>query len=208
VYNAKVKRYDYNPELSRSLFAEAGWVDSDDDGVLDKDGERLAFTIVTNQGNDLRSKTAEIIQRRLKEVGVSVEIRVVEWATFLKEFIFPGNFDATILGWSGGPEPDQYNIWHSSKTAPRELNFVKFSNQEVDGLLETGRRTFDQEERKLIYDRFQEILAEEQPYTFLYVGEALPAVANRIRGIEPSPAGISHNFNYWWVPKSEQKYTR
>ena len=176
--------------------------------VRDKDGERLAFTIVTNQGNDLRSKTAEIIQRRLKEVGVSVEIRVVEWATFLKEFIFPGNFDATILGWSGGPEPDQYNIWHSSKTAPRELNFVKFSNQEVDELLETGRRTFDQEERKLIYDRFQEILAEEQPYTFLYVGEALPAVANRIRGIEPSPAGISHNFNYWWVPKSEQKYTR
>ena len=176
--------------------------------MLDKDGERLAFTIVTNQGNDLRSKTAEIIQRRLKEVGVNVEIRVVEWATFLKEFIFPGNFDATILGWSGGPEPDQYNIWHSSKTAPRELNFVKFSNQEVDELLETGRRTFDQEERKLIYDRFQEILAEEQPYTFLYVGEALPAVANRIRGIEPSPAGISHNFNYWWVPKSEQKYTR
>ena len=208
VYNAKVKRYDYNPELSRSLFAEAGWVDSDKDGVLDKDGERLAFTIVTNQGNDLRSKTAEIIQRRLKEVGVSVEIRVVEWATFLKEFIFPGNFDATILGWSGGPEPDQYNIWHSSKTAPRELNFVKFSNREVDELLETGRRTFDQEERKLIYDRFQEILAEEQPYTFLYVGEALPAVANRIRGIETSPAGISHNFNYWWVPKSEQKYTR
>jgi peptide/nickel transport system substrate-binding protein len=208
VYNAKVKRYDYNPELSRSLFAEAGWVDSDNDGVLDKDGKKLAFTIVTNQGNDLRSKTAEIIQRRLKEVGVSVEIRVVEWATFLKEFIFPGNFDTTILGWSGGPEPDQYNIWHSSKTAPRELNFVKFSNQEVDELLETGRRTFDQEERKLIYDRFQEILAEEQPYTFLYVGEALPAVANRVRGIEPSPAGISHNFNYWWVAKSEQKYTR
>jgi peptide/nickel transport system substrate-binding protein len=208
VYNANVKRYDYNPDLSRSLLAEAGWVDSDNDGVLDKDGEKLAFTIVTNQGNDLRSKTAEIIQRRLKEVGVSIEIRVVEWATFLKEFIFPGNFDATILGWSGGPEPDQYNIWHSSKTAPRELNFVKFSNQEVDDLLEKGRRTFDQDERKQVYDRFQEILADEQPYTFLYVGEALPAVAKRIRGIEPSPAGITHNFIKWWVPKSEQKYTR
>ena len=82
-----------------------------------------------------------------------------------------------------------------------------FSKSE-ETLLEAGRRTFDQPERKRIYDRFQEILAEEQPYTFLYVGEALPAVANRIRGIEPSPAGISHNFNYWWVPKSEQKYTR
>lgn len=208
VYNANVKRYDYNPELSRSLLAEAGWTDSDGDGVLDKAGERLAFTIVTNQGNDLRSKTAEIIQRRLKEVGIAIEIRIVEWATFLKEFIFPGNFDATILGWSGGPEPDQYNIWHSSKTAPRELNFTKYKNAEVDALLEKGRRVFDQQERKQVYDRFQEILAEEQPYTFLYVGEALPAVARRFRGIEPSPAGISHNFIKWYVPASEQKYNR
>jgi peptide/nickel transport system substrate-binding protein len=208
VYNKKVKRYPYDPDRSRSLLAEAGWTDSDGDGILDKDGQKLAFTIVTNQGNDLRSKTAEIIQRRLKEVGIAIEIRVVEWATFLKEFIFPGNFDATILGWSGGPEPDQYNIWHSSKTAPRELNFIKYKNPEVDKLLEQGRRTFDQSERKKIYDRFQEILAEEQPYTFLYVAEALPAVAKRFRGIEPSPAGITYNFIKWWVPESEQKYTR
>ena len=208
VYNNNVKRYNYDPEKAKALLSEAGWEDSDNDNILDKDGEPLAFTIVTNQGNDLRSKTAEIIQRRLKEVGIDIEIRVVEWATFLKEFIFTGNFDATILGWSGGPEPDQYNIWHSSKTAPRELNFIKYQNPEVDELLEKGRRTFDQAERKKIYDRFQEILAEEQPYTFLYVGEALPAVAKRFRGIEPSPAGISHNFIRWYVPKSEQKYAR
>ena len=208
VYNANVKRYAYNPQKARELLAEAGWSDSNGDGILDKNGEKLAFTIVTNQGNDLRSKTAEIIQRRLKEVGIVIEIRIVEWATFLKEFIFPGNFDATILGWSGGPEPDQYNIWHSSKTAPRELNFIKYRNPEVDELLEKGRRTFAQAERKQIYDRFQEILAEEQPYTFLYVGEALPAVAKRFRGIEPAPAGISYNFIKWWVPKSEQKYAK
>ncbi len=208
VYNAKVKRYDYAPEKARQLLDEAGWVDHDDDGIRDKDGQPFAFTIVTNQGNDLRTKSAEIIQRRLKEVGIEVKIRVVEWATFLKEFIFPGNFDVTILGWTGGPEPDQYNIWHSSKTAPRELNFVKFQNAEVDELLEQGRRTFDQAERKQIYDRFQEILAEEQPYTFLYVGEALPAVAKRFRGIEPAPSGIKHNFIKWYVPASEQKYAR
>lgn len=208
VYNANVKRYAYKPELARDLLKEAGWTDSNGDGVLDKNGEPLAFTIVTNQGNDLRSKTAEIIQRRLKEVGIKIEIRIVEWATFLKEFIFPGNFDATILGWSGGPEPDQFNIWHSSKTAPRELNFIKYNNPEVDELLERGRRIFDRSERKKIYDRFQEILADEQPYTFLYVGEALPAVARRFRGIEPAPAGITYNFIKWYVPKSEQKYVR
>ena len=88
------------------------------------------------------------------------------------------------------------------------MNFIKYQNMEVDELLEKGRRTFDQRERKLIYDRFQEILAEEQPYTFLYAGKSLPAVAKRFRGIEPSPAGITYNFIKWYVPTSEQKYVR
>jgi peptide/nickel transport system substrate-binding protein len=208
VYNPNVRRYPYDPAKARALLAEAGWRDSDGDGIVDKDGQPLAFTIVTNQGNDLRVKTGEIIQRRFREVGVDVRLRVIEWASFLKEFINPGNFDATILGWTGGPEPDQYNIWHSSKTGPRELNFIQFRNAEADELLERGRRTFDQAERKRIYDRFQEILAEEQPYTFLYIPDALPVVAKRFHGIEPAPAGIMHNFIKWYVPLAEQKYAR
>jgi len=207
-YNPDVMKYPYDPEKARILLAEAGWKDENGDGILEKEGKPFAFTIITNQGNDLRAKTGEIIQRRFKEVGIDVKLRVIEWASFLKEFINPGNFDATILGWSGGPEPDQYNIWHSSKTGPRELNFIHFRNAEVDDLLEQGRRTFNQEERKRIYGRFQEILAEEQPYTFLYVGDALPVVAKRFRGIEPAPAGIRYNFIKWYVPKSEQKYSR
>ena len=208
VYNPQVKRYPHDPARARELLAEVGWRDSDGDGVLDREGRKFSFTIVTNQGNDLRVKSAEIIQRRLQEVGIEVRIRVIEWASFLKEFINPGNFDATILGWTGGPEPDQYNIWHSSKTGPRELNFIGFNNPEVDDLLERGRRTFDQAERKAIYDRFQEVLAEEQPYTFLYVSDALPVVARRFRGVEPSPAGIRHNFIEWYVPEGEQKYLK
>jgi len=208
VYNGAVKKYDYNPEKSRQLLAEAGWRDSNGDGVLDKEGKEFVFTIITNQGNDLRAKTGEIIQRRFKEVGIKVKLRIIEWATFLKEFINPSNFDATILGWTGGPEPDQYNIWHSSKTGPRELNFIGFRNSEVDQVLEEGRRVFEQQQRKACYDRFQEILAEEQPYTFLYISEALPAVSKRFRQVEPAPAGIRYNFNQWFVPLAEQKYAR
>ncbi len=208
VYNTEVPRYDYNPEKARQLLAEAGWADTDNDGILDKNGAPFQFTIVTNQGNDLRSKSGEIIQRRFRQVGVDVQLRIIEWATFLKEFINPGNFDATILGWSGGPEPDQFEIWHSSKTDPRELNFIGYKNPEVDMLLEKGRRIFDQDERKLIYDRFQRILAEDQPYTFLFVGEALPAVASRFYGIEPTAAGIRYNFSQWYVPQGLQKFSR
>jgi len=207
-YNSAVKRYPYDPERARTLLAEAGWTDSDGDGILDKDGKPFAFTIVTNQGNDQRVKSGEIIQRRFREIGVDVKLRVIEWASFLNEFINPGNFDATILGWTVPIDPDGYNVWHSSKTGPRELNFVGFKNAEVDELLEKGRRTLETAERKKYYDRFQEILAEEQPYTFLYVPDALPVVASRFQGIEPAPAGITYNFIRWYVPKEAQKYAR
>jgi peptide/nickel transport system substrate-binding protein len=207
-YNPAVKRYPYDPERARALLAEAGWTDRDGDGILDKDGKPFAFTIVTNQGNDQRVKSGEIIQRRFREIGVDVKLRVIEWASFLNEFINPGNFDATILGWTVPIDPDGYNVWHSSKTSPRELNFVGFKNAEVDELLEKGRRTLETAERKKYYDRFQEILAEEQPYTFLYVPDALPVVASRFQGIEPAPAGITYNFIRWYVPKEAQKYAR
>jgi peptide/nickel transport system substrate-binding protein len=207
-HNPEVRTYPHDPAKARALLAEAGWRDENGDGILEKDGKPFSFTIVTNQGNDQRIKAGEIIQRRFREVGIDVKLRVIEWASFLKEFIDPGNFDAMILGWNIPPDPDGYNVWHSSKTAPGELNFVHFRNAEVDRLLEEGRRTLDQQERKKIYDRFQEILAEEQPYTFLYVPDALPAVASRVRGIEPAPSGITHNFIRWYVPESEQKYQR
>jgi peptide/nickel transport system substrate-binding protein len=104
--------------------------------------------------------------------------------------------------------PDSYNVGHSSKTRPGELNFIGFKNAEVDELLEKGRETLDEKQRKKYYDRFQEILAEEQPYTFLYVPDALPVVAARFKGIEPAPAGIMHNFIKWHVPKDEWKYAQ
>jgi peptide/nickel transport system substrate-binding protein len=76
----------------------------------------------------------------------------------------------------------------------------------VDRLIEQGRGTFEMEERKRCYYRIQDILAEEQPYTFLYVPDSLPVVSARFHGIKPAPAGISYNFIHWYVPKAEQVY--
>jgi peptide/nickel transport system substrate-binding protein len=207
VYNEKVKTYDHSPSRARELLAEAGWKDSDGDGWVDRGGEAFAFTIVTNQGNRKRSRSAEIIQGRLKEVGVDVSIRIIEWSAFLKNFVRPRNFDAVILGWMTTPDPDAYDIWHSSKTGPDELNHVSFRSDEVDELLEKGRRTFDREERRRAYFRIQEILAEEQPYVFLFAPETLPVVSGRFRGVEIGARGITvPNLIRWWVPAGERKY--
>jgi peptide/nickel transport system substrate-binding protein len=204
-YNPKVRTYPYDPAQARALLAEAGWRDTNGDGRIEKEGKPFAFEIITNQGNEIRAKCAEIIQRRLAEVGMDVKIRVVEWSAFVNDFINKRKFDATILGWTIPMEPDLYDVWHSSKTGPQELNFVSFKNAEVDALIVKARETFDQKLRKHCYDRIQEILAEEQPYLFLYVPDALPIVHARFRGVETAPLGIGWNFIKWYVPKPEQK---
>jgi peptide/nickel transport system substrate-binding protein len=200
-----VKLYEYNPRKAAELLAEAGWKDTDGDGILDKDGVPFAFELLTNQGNEVRRKTAEIVQKRLADVGIQMKIRIVEWAAFIKEFITKKKFDATILGWAISMDPDPFDVWHSSKMGPDELNFISYKNLEMDDLLEKGRSTFNIEERKKAYFRIQEILAEDQPYVFLYVPDALPIFDNRIRGIDPAPIGIGYNFIKWYVPKGEQK---
>ena len=207
VHNPDVKRYPYDPQRAKALLGEAGWKDADGDGVLEKEGRKFSFTVLTNAGNESRAKTAAIIQQNLAAVGVKMEIRTLEWAAFINEFVDKRKFDAVILGWNIPQDPDQYDIWSSKKTGPKELNFVGFQNAEVDRLLEEGRRTFDLEKRKKAYSRIQEILAEEQPYVFLYYPDALPVVHKRIHGVEPAPAGISYNFIKWYVPKDQQRYT-
>jgi peptide/nickel transport system substrate-binding protein len=206
-YNPDVKKYGYNQEKAKKLLKEAGWEDADGDGMLEKEGRPFEFTILTNMGNNLRKNTATIIQWRLKKIGIKVNIRVLEWSAFINEFIDKRRFEAVILGWSLGFEPDQYDIWHSSKTKEKEFNFVSYDNPEVDALLEKGRRTFDREERKKAYFRFQEILAEELPYIFLYVPDALPIVNSRFHGIKPTPIGISYNMHKWYVPGGLQRHS-
>jgi peptide/nickel transport system substrate-binding protein len=204
-FNPEVPQFPYDPEKARALLAEAGWKPNAE-GILEKDGKPFAFTILTNQGNEIRARAAEIIQRRLKDVGIEVKIRIVEWAAFIKEFINKGRFEAVLLGWTTGQDPDLYDIWHSSKTKEGELNFIHYNNPEVDRLLEEGRHTFDREKRKQAYFRLQELIAEDQPYTFLFVPDALPAISKRFRGVKPAPAGIDYNFHQWYVPQAEQRY--
>jgi peptide/nickel transport system substrate-binding protein len=207
-YNETVPIYEHNPEKAKELLYKCGWQDRDGDGILDKDGRPFSFTLMTNQGNKMRELCATIIQFNLKQIGIQVRIRILEWASFIHQYIDKKNFDAVILGWSLSRDPDQYSIWHSSQIKEGQYNFVSYSNPEIDRLLVEGRRTFDMEKRKEIYHRIHTILAEEQPYTFLYVADALPVVQKRFHGIEVAPAGIGYNFIKWYVPRDQQKYTR
>ena len=125
---------------ARRLLREAGFEDRDGDGILEKDGKPFAFTILTNQGNSERILVSIIIQNQLRRVGIDVRVRTVEWAAFIREFVNKGLFDALVLGWTVTPDPDIYQVWHSSQAVPGGLNFMHFRNKELDSLLEEGTR--------------------------------------------------------------------
>ena len=207
-YDPTVMPAAYDPKAATALLAEAGWIDRDGDGWLDRDGVPFRFTILTNQGNEVRGQVTEAIQQQLKVIGIDVKIKILEWSTFVHEFIDKRRFEAVLLGWNLSRDPDLYDLFHSSKTKEGEYNFVGYANPDVDRLLEQGRRTFDQAARRRIYHEVHRRLYEDQPYLFLYVADSLPVVSSRFRNVAATPIGIGYNFIDWYVPREEQRYKR
>ena len=199
--NPTLKPYSYDPEKARALLKEAGFT-KNANGILERDGKPFAFEIITNQNKE-REKSAVIIQRRLKEIGIDVKIRAIEWASFISRFINTGDFDVVILAWGLGLDPDQYNIWHSSQQAPGQFNFIGYNNPTVDKLLEQGRSELNPDKRQEIYHAFTEQLLADSPIIYLSAGYGLTAIHKRIEGIVHPipPAGIGYDSHKWYIPK-------
>jgi len=167
-YNHNIHPISYDPEGALKLLAEAGWK-RNGEGWLEKDGQRFQFTLITNSGNDLRKAILAIAQDAWKQIGIHIETDLLEWAVFIQERVNKLDFDALILGWSMGIEPDLYQISHSSQTNPHQLNFVGFKNKKADELIIKVRQEYDHKRQVEYCHRLHEIIAREQPYTFLYV---------------------------------------
>lgn len=183
-YSDDVDKYPYNPELAKKMLAKAGYPNG------------FEFNILLNQGNKDREKAAVILQQQYKKIGVKVKLQVMEWSALLKIVNAPDDpkkFDAVLMGWSLGLDPDQYSIWHSSQY-PRGFNFIGYKNTEVDRLVEKGRVAMDRKTRKLVYAKLNRIISEDQPYIFLWYPKVIEGVSARVGGLsEPGPAGLFLN---------------
>jgi ABC-type transport system substrate-binding protein len=178
-YNAAVKPLPYDPQGALKLLAEAGWK-RNKEGWLEKNGKRLQFTLITNNGNDLRKAILTVAQDEWRKIGVDVRTDLLEWAVFIQERVDKADFDALVLGWSMGIEPDLFQIWHSSQTNPFQLNFVGFKNEETDDLIVKIRQEYNHERQVAYCHQLHEIIAREQPYTFLYVTKWTAVLDKRI----------------------------
>jgi peptide/nickel transport system substrate-binding protein len=207
-YDKTLESYPFDPAKGLALLQEAGWKDTDGDGVLDKiiDGKRtpLRFEIKVNAGNAVRESVALVLMDELRKHGIGASVRQIDWTIFLND-VKNHNFDAVVLGWAmSTTEPDAYQVWHSSQAANKGSNAISYKNTRVDEILEQYRGEFDGQKRIELYKEFQQILHEEQPYTFLYVGKRVSAVHRRFEGVEVFPDGLRPID--WWVPAGRQKY--
>jgi len=208
-YDESLQSYPYDPQKAVALLADAGWKDTDGDGIVDKEiaGQRLPFRfeIKFNSGNDIRRSVALALQDELRKHGIDASVRALDWTIFLDD-VRNHRFDAVILGWAMSVnEPDAYQVWHSSQAENRGSNMISYKHPRVDALLEEYRRTFEARKRIELYQEFQRILNDEQPYTFLFMQKAVTAASRRFQGVEVLPIGGLRPLE-WWVPKALQKY--
>jgi ABC-type transport system substrate-binding protein len=189
-FDPDVPPIPYDPERARQLLDEAGWVPGPD-GIRVKDGQRFAFTLITNNGNVIRSDIATLVQENLRAVGLEVTVEMYEWAVFLKRFVNQGEFDAIVLGWALGQGFDQFQIWHSTQTEPERLNMVGYQSKEADRLLESIREEFDREKIIAMCGGLQRLIYGDQPYLFLFVPEGTSVMwRDAFRVKRPGPDGM------------------
>lgn len=190
-YSDDVYKYMFDREKAEQLLADAGAKD-------------LEFTLLINHDNKEREKAATILQQQFSKIGVKMNIRVLEWSALLKVINArkdPKDFDAVLIGWSTGVDPDSYSIWHSSQY-PAGLNFIGFNDPKIDKLLDAGRREQSKAGRKMIYAQMYKEITADAPYIFLWYPQVLTGVRDRVGGLsEPGPAGLMVDIEKVYIKK-------
>ena len=206
-YNPDVPVIQYNPLEAQRILNSIGWVDTDHDGILDKGGKPLKFDFIIIGGNSISSPFAQLFQSELKKIGVQMNIVPLDPSAFMQR-VMGGNFEAAILAWDLDPDPDPFPLFHSSQFAPQGQNIAFYSNPETDKLIDAERKELDIKKRIPIFRRLHEVLANDQPYTWLYQVSSKWAVNKRLHGANESkgwglflwyPGELG-----WWIPKRFQ----
>lgn len=202
-----IRPYPFDLEKAKALLAEAGWKDSDGDGLVDKviEGKRTPFdfTLLIYAGMPEYSAMANIFKEDLLKIGVKMNVASVEWSLWQKR-ADEKNFDALLGGWTQGWESDPFQIWHSSQAdVPKGSNKVGFRNKEADAIIEELRETFDPDKRKELLHRFHRILHEEQPYTFFFAQKRVFCWRNEVKNVMFSKVRPVADARPWWVANAD-----
>lgn len=194
-YNEELEPLPHNPAAGMALLGELGWTDHDGDGVLDRDGAPFSFTLKTSAGNPRREQACVLIQSQLKKVGLDVRLEQLE-GMVLFEQMGDKDFQAALGGWAVGLFVDPRSFWHSGDEYV--FNFCSYSNPEVDRLIVLGEGAVDPEAANAVWHEMQELIYQDQPYTFLYWVNNLMAIHQRFEGVEANLLTPLYQLEKWW----------
>ncbi len=205
-YNPNVVKYEYNPEKSRRILADAGFKDRDGDGyVEDAKGNEVEFNLFTNAENNERVKFADIIRKDLETIGMHVHFTPLEFNNIVDKLGTTFDWDCILLGFTGGDEPHfGKNVWHSSgqlhEWYPRQEKPATEWEARIDRIFELGVQELDRQKRKELYDEWQLIVSEQLPLIYTVLPESIHAVRNKFGNLRPVPLyGAFHNIEEIYI---------
>ncbi len=184
-YDRSVKPLAHDPDRAEELLAEAGWYDRDGDEIIDKDGIPFEFDLLYPSGNALGQNFGLQYQESLARLGIKMNLRHLEWATFLDRLL-DREYDAAHLGWAMPLESDPEQLWHSRWGQPerRSSNHPGVMDPHVDELIERGQKELDPEKRAAVWHQLHAHLYDMQPYLFMLNTPRTFAMTKRIRGFQ------------------------
>jgi peptide/nickel transport system substrate-binding protein/microcin C transport system substrate-binding protein len=189
----------FDPQKASELLSKSGWKDTDKDGLLDKmiNGKKTPFKFALIYSNKDVEKYWTLYKEDLKKAGIELELKYLEWNSFLK-LLDEGSFDAAALGWSGSLDWDPKQIWHSSNAVPGGSNFIAYKNSEVDKLIDQARLEPNKTKRVAMLKKIYELIAADVPYAFLF-NDRYVLYANSAK-VEKSTDTFQFEvgLDYWW----------
>ncbi len=205
-YNPDVLKYDYDLARARKILEEAGYADRDHNGVIeDSEGHPVEFNLYTNSGNNERLQIAAIIRQDLQNIGMKVNFLPLEFNSLVTKLNSSFDWDAIILGLTGGVEPHfGKNVWHSTGTLhlwhPQQKSPATDWEKRMDEIFDTGVQELDDNKRKALYDEFQVIVSRQLPVVYTILQGDLVAVRNKFGNLKPTSfGGAFHNLEEIYI---------
>jgi len=194
-YDASIKPLNHDAKDARAALAKLGWRDTNGDGVLDRDGKPLELELLVNDAQN-RVDIATLIQAQLKETGVKVNVRVMEYGAYIDR-ILAMDYDAAVVEWKVQTKVDLTQLFHTSAKRPNGYNFIGYSNPAVDRLIEKALAQRDMVSAKPLWRDAQQAIYQDQAYTFIAVPQELTAIDDRFCRVTPSPISIFAHIADW-----------
>jgi peptide/nickel transport system substrate-binding protein len=196
-YDFSIPDYSYNPKLASKLLEDEGWIDTDHDGILEKENQEFKFDLNIPSGNPRRTYAATVIKNNLKTVGIDVSIKSHELGQFIDN-LYDRKMDAWMAAWYV-PIPIELKVYWYSKLESAPLNFPAYKNSRIDIILQDIESNIPEENKINLLKEFQKIIHEDQPVTFLYWVDNIIAYNNKVKNININPLGAIHDCWEWSI---------